>query len=200
MDLILAKHEMPVWLKVFFEVRADNVYAEELTFGSGTHLTVTPKGSPKDPFLSILTGNSEQSSVCLATGFFPKTGSMNLTTKKGQNDPISTDSAVLTSDKTYFFAAISKKGEAIQRCSLNGFTAEIASETDNDQEKAMEKAMECEPQPTAENSTMDHHQILPSIIIERTDYPKVNFICRHTRTWDIALWNRTVGWTNTWLK
>ncbi|XP_067109845.1 T cell receptor alpha chain MC.7.G5 [Osmerus mordax] len=95
------------------------------TFGIGISLTVNPNDrSPIAPSLSILTplsGDAEE--VCLATGFFPKDGQMQLTLRDATNVSLHTKKAVMSfSAKSYYFAGFSSK--SIQSCSMNGITVE----------------------------------------------------------------------------
>ncbi|XP_046884208.1 uncharacterized protein LOC124473027 [Hypomesus transpacificus] len=105
-------------IPVVFAVNHHTVW---LTFGQSIRLTVNPNHkTPILPSLSILTplsGNAEE--VCLATGFFPKDGIMQLTLQDNTNVSLNTEKAVMSfSAKSYYFAGFSNK--RIQSCSMNG--------------------------------------------------------------------------------
>ncbi|XP_064194478.1 uncharacterized protein LOC135256540 isoform X2 [Anguilla rostrata] len=106
--------------------------------------------------------------VCLATGFFPKNGQMDLTSDKGQKSQIPLDNATLSSDKTYFFVGLSEG--PIENCSLHGVTVhkEVPRITEEDKKSDTEtQERQCVP-PTAENVT--------EISTKHNDYPKMNFM------------------------
>ncbi|XP_035276579.1 uncharacterized protein LOC118229037 [Anguilla anguilla] len=127
------------------------------------------EGDNREPMLSILENKEHPDlPVCLATGFFPKDGHMNLMSDKGPKSPIVLNNAPLSSDKTYFFVGLSKG--PIENCSLHGVTEskEVPRITEEDKKSDTEtQERQCVP-PTAENVT--------EISTKHNDYPKVNFM------------------------
>ncbi|KAJ8270256.1 hypothetical protein GJAV_G00112190 [Gymnothorax javanicus] len=149
------------------------VYADKLTFGTGTSLTVIPKGNNRMPVLSILQTKDLTLSVCLATGFFPRTSPMELTVAKTgeggeKKQSIPTDNAALSSSKTYFFAGFSKNGEPIETCSLNGTETTTAPQTEEDDPPVTESIV---------HSPVEDCKPINDTILDSGGSPKVNFIC-----------------------
>ncbi|KAJ8357294.1 hypothetical protein SKAU_G00200880 [Synaphobranchus kaupii] len=165
----MAKENRLVWV---FEARTGIVYVDELNFGTTvTHLIVSPNGNDRKPVLSILESTGRPS-VCLAAGFFPKTGQMTLMNQKDENHQLPVEQAPLSSSKTYFFVGLSRDGESIKTCSLNDAKVEqvIPNVTDEVNDKNIPEKIQvkvCEKQPTDRNVTR---------IDSKHNDPKVNFM------------------------